>query len=247
METAVKARDTGTSEADVPDLEEQAIPPLHNGDRLTRAEFERRYEAMPPNVKAELIEGVVYMLTSVRLKSHGTPHSLVVGWLSIYATATPGVIPADNATARFDPDNEPQPDALLFIDPACGGQARISNDDYLEGAPELAVEVAASSASYDLHDKKRAYRRNGVREYLVWRTRDEAFDWFVLEDERYVRLEPGEDGVIRSRVFPGLHLDVQALLEGDGAAVLDVVRAGTKTDAHSAFVRKMEERRKEGE
>ena len=240
MKTAVKAPETGT-----PEGEDRAIPPLHNGDRLTRAEFERRYEAMPPNVKAELVEGKVYMLTSVRLQSHGQPHSLIVTWLGVYATATPGTIPADNATARFDPDNEPQPDAMLFIDPACGGQARISDDDYLEGAPELAVEVAASSASYDLHDKKRAYRRNGVQEYLVWRTRDEAFDWFVLEDERYVPLEPGEDGVIRSRVFPGLHLDVEALLEGNGAAVLDVVRRGTETDAHTAFVRELEERCKE--
>jgi hypothetical protein len=125
----------------------EEVPPLHNGDRLTRKEFERRYDAMPPGVKAELIEGVVYMTASVRVKSHGQPHALVMSWLGVYAAATPGVLAADNSTARFDPDNEPQPDATLFIDPACGGQASISEDDYLEGAPELAAEVAASPAT----------------------------------------------------------------------------------------------------
>jgi len=219
----------------------EEVPPLHNGDRLTRKEFERRYDAMPPGVKAELIEGVVYMIASVRIQSHSEPHFLITTWLGHYAVATPGVRGADNATARFDPDNEPQPDAALFIDPACGGQVRISDDDYLEGAPELAVEVAASSAAYDLHDKKRAYRRNGVQEYLVWRTREEALDWFVLDDERYVRLEPGDDGLIESRVFPGLYLEAEALLEGDAAAVLDTVRAGTETEEHAAFVDKLDE------
>jgi Uma2 family endonuclease len=181
------------------------------------------------------------MIASVRIQSHSEPHFLITTWLGHYAVATPGVRGADNATARFDPDNEPQPDATLFIDPACGGQASISEDDYLEGAPELAVEVAASSASYDLHDKKRAYRRNGVQEYLVWRTREEALDWFVLDDERYVRLEPGDDGLIESRVFPGLYLEAEALLEGDAAAVLDTVRAGTETEEHAAFVDELDE------
>jgi hypothetical protein len=92
-----------------------------------------------------------------------------------------------------------------------------------------------------LHDKKRAYRRNGVQEYLVWRTREKALDWFVLEDERYVRLTPGDDGLIESRVFSGLSLDTGALLEGDGAAVLEAVRTGTDTEAHAAFVNELDE------
>ena len=71
---------------------------------------------------------------------------------------------------RLDEDNEPQPDVLLRIEPDAGGQSRVSGDDYIEGAPELVVEIVASSTSVDLHDKLRAYRRNGVREYVVWRT-----------------------------------------------------------------------------
>jgi Uma2 family endonuclease len=180
------------------------VLPLENGDRLTRAEFARRYEAMPHLKKAELIEGVVYVPSPVRYTQHGSPHSHIVTWLGTYAAATPGVGGADNTTVRLDLDNEPQPDALLIVLPEHGGQSRIDEDGYIAGAPELVAEVAASSASYDLHAKRHAYRRNGVCEYLVWRVLDQDIDWFVLRDGAYERQSPGTDGFLRSAIFPGL-------------------------------------------
>src|SRR6476659_3610409 len=126
-----------------PILREGELPPLEPGDRLTREEFERRYDAMPNLKKAELIEGVVYMPSPGRQRRHSRPHSHLIGWLIQYAAATTGVETGDNSTVRLDDDNEPQPDALLFIDPARGGQARVGDDDYIEGAPELVAEVAA--------------------------------------------------------------------------------------------------------
>src|SRR5947209_2476661 len=155
----------------------EIIPPLEPGDRLTREEFERRYEAMPHLKKAELIEGVVFMPSPVRYKRHSLPHFQLITWLGFYQAATPGVGGGDNGTTRLDLDNEPQPDAFLLIDPACGGQARISEDDYVELAPELVGEIAASSVAFDLHTKLTVYRRSGVREYLVWRVLDQQFDW----------------------------------------------------------------------
>ncbi len=140
------------------------IPPLESGDRLTRAEFERRYEATPEQFKAELIEGVVYAASPVRT-FHGKPHAALVTWLGVYWTATPGVSVADNTTTRLDLDNEPQPDALLRIE--VEGSSTISEDGYIEGAPELVAEIATSSAAIDLGAKQNAYRRNGVQEYLV--------------------------------------------------------------------------------
>src|SRR5262249_29597918 len=97
---------------------------------------------------------------------------------------------------------------------------------YVEGAPELAVEVTRSRASYDLHQKLGAYQRNGVREYLVWRTDDGEFDWFALRGGRYELLAPDSDGVLRSEVFPGLWLDVHAALGDDAPAVLRRLDAG---------------------
>jgi len=212
------------------------IPPLENGDKLTREEFERRYEAMP-DVKAELIEGIVYMASPVRAKKHGKPHSRIIGWLIAYEAATPGVETLDNATVRLDADNEPQPDALLRIEQ--GGQSRISKDDYVEGAPELIVEIAASTASIDLHEKLKVYRRNGVQEYLIWRVYDRQFDWFRLNAGEYIKLEPNTDGVIFSGVFPGLWLDRVALLTGNLAKVLEVLQQGLASQEHQDWVQQL--------
>jgi len=213
-----------------------SLPPLENGDRLTRAEFERRYDAMPGVKKAELIEGVVYMPSPVRLRRHGEPHALTLGWLTAYRAGTPGVIAADNTSARLDLDNEPQPDALLMIDPERGGQARISDDDYVEGAPELVVEIGSSTVGIDLNLKLHVYRRSGVREYVVWRVRDRKIDWFVLRDGEFIRLDPDEKGHYRSTTFPGLWLDATALVAGDMAKVLAVVRQGLAAPEHAKFV-----------
>src|SRR6185503_12816892 len=105
------------------------------------------------------------------------------------------------STVRMDWDNEPQPDVSLRILPSHGGRSVLGPDGYLEGAPEFIVEVAASSASYDLHQKLGAYRRNGVREYLVIRTLDAELDWFILKEGQYERIAPDGEGVLRSETF----------------------------------------------
>ena len=216
------------------------IPPLEGGDRLSRKEFERRYQVDSHIKKAELIEGVVYVASPVRSKSHGQPHAAIMTWLGTYWSATPGVDLNDNATVRLDADNEPQPDALLRIE--IGGQSRITEDDYIEGAPELIAEVAASSAAYDLHDKKQAYHRNGVQEYLVWRVFEQKLDWFRWQNGEYVSLQPGENGVVRSQVFPGLWLAMLALLEGDVATVLSTLQKGLNSSEHVEFVKELSAR-----
>jgi Uma2 family endonuclease len=215
-----------------------AVPLLQSGDHLTRAEFERRYEAMPQVKKAELIEGVVYVGSPVRVTVHGEPHGVIMTWLGLYRLSTPSVQFGDNATVRLDLDNEPQPDAFLRIEAQAGGRSRI-RDGYVEGPPELIVEVAASSVSIDLHAKLRVYRRNGVQEYIAWRVEDGALDWFHLQDGDYVRLPADERGVVESRVFPGLRLLVPALLKGDYAAAIAEQQASLGSAAHRAFIEQL--------
>ncbi len=212
------------------------VPALESGDRLTRAEFERRYAATPDKFKAELIEGVVYVASPVRA-FHGVPHADLVTWLGVYRTATPGVSAADNTTTRLDLDNEPQPDMLLRIE--IGGTSTISEDGYIEGAPELVAEIATSSAAIDLGAKKNAYRRNGVQEYLVWQTFENRFSWFRLQAEEFVLIEPDADGIIRSSTFPGLWLAVPALLERNMMEVLSVLQVGIANPAHPAFIQEL--------
>ena len=218
-----------------------AVPPLRNGQRLTRAEFERRYEAMPEVKKAELIEGEVFMPSPVRLDVHGQPHTELSYWLMVYRSKTRGLRSGDNSTVRLDLDNEPQPDLLLMIPTAAGGQAAVDADGYVNGGPELVAEVSASTASIDLDRKLQAYRRNGVREYVVWRTEDAAIDCFVLQAGEFRPLEPDGDGLLKSTVFPGLWLDSAALLAGDLQRVAAAVEQGVAGEAagHGELVRRL--------
>jgi Uma2 family endonuclease len=177
------------------------------------------------------------MASPVRAKRHGKPCAQIMGWLVAYETATPGVETFDNTTVRLDDNNEPQPDALLRIE--TGGQSTISEDDYLEGAPELIVEIAASTVSYDLHQKLNVYLRHQVQEYLVWRVYDREFDWFRLNNGQYIKLEPNQKGIISSQIFPGLWLDRDALLDGNLAKVLAILQQGLGTKEHQEFVKKL--------
>jgi Uma2 family endonuclease len=167
---------------------------------------------------------------------HGQPHACIMTWLGVYYAATPGTQLADNTTVRLDTDNEPQPDALLRIE---GGQSRIDDDGYIEGAPELIVEIAASTASYDLREKLQVYRRNGVREYVVWQVSDRIIDWFSLRDGEYIKLQSDEQNIIKSEVFPGLWLKINFLLEYNLAQVIQTVQQGLATKEHQDFIAKI--------
>lgn len=219
------------------------VPPLHAGDHLSRCEFERRYEAHPEIKKAELLEGIVYMPSPARFTEHAQPHGDLVTWLGTYRAATPGVLLGDNATVLLDWENEPQPDALLRIDEVCGGRSRVTAEHYLAGAPELMLEVAASSASYDLHTKRRVYQRNGVEEYVVVQMYERRIVWFRLREGIYHPIEPDAASVLSSEVFPGLCLHQGAFWAGDMARVLTVLHEQLASPGHTAFVASLQARR----
>ncbi len=211
-------------------------PRLENGDRLSRAEFERRYAAMPDSIKAELINGIVYMASPARHDQHGRQHVRFNWFFGAYMIATPGTDAGDNSSLRLDLSNEPQPDVLLRIIQKAGGRSTLDNEGYLKGPPELICEIAASSVSYDLGSKLETYRSHGVQEYVVWRVQDDAIDWFVLRDGNYDNLPPDSSGIIKSEVFPGLWLNVTAMLNDDLAAVQQTLQMGLASNEHQQFV-----------
>jgi len=213
------------------------ILPLENGDRLDRATFHARYLAMPEGIKAELIGGVVYMASPTYAR-HGMPHFEVTGWTFLYKSATPGVKGVDNTTILLTHDGEVQPDVCLLLPPERGGRIR-QEGDYLTGTPDLVVEVASSSASYDLHAKKAVYEAAGVPEYVVVLAREPRVVWLRLQEGRYVETAPGEDGLYRSEVFPGLWLDPAALLRGDSAALRQALERGLASAEHADFVSRL--------
>ena len=207
-------------------------PPLQAGDHLSRPEFERRYQAHPEIKKAELIEGIVFMPSPVRFENHARLNSDIVTWLGTYRAHTPGTTVGDNATVILDFENEVQPDAFLRLDKALGGSSSINADDYIQGPPELIVEIVASSAAYDMHVKRRVYARSGAREYVVAQAYEQRLDWFILREGVYQTLAADERAVIRSEVFPGLWLPTEAFWSGDLAQMLATLQEGLASAAH---------------
>lgn len=212
------------------------IPRLEHGDRLTRSEFHRRYEEMPENIKAELIAGVVF-IKSKRKVTEGKASAKIAGLLGSYALNIKEIESAIHASVMIDDANEYQPNAVLYVKEEFGGNTYISTDDYLEGSPELVVEIASSTASFDTTEKKNTYRRNGVQEYIIWRVDDEEIDWFAWEEGEYIPLEKDKNGVIESRFFGGLRLNIEAILKDDLAKVLNDLQKGLKSKKHKDFIK----------
>ena len=171
----------------------EALISLDPGDHLTREEFHRRYCARPDIRKAELIDGVVYVPSPVRAL-HGEPHLGGHRLALCLFGQKPGrpmaqSTPPSAWTPMASVTRSSQTLASGFDEP--GGPRLTEDGTICEGAPQLVVEVAASSASYDLYEKKEAYRRNGVHEYVVWRVIDRVIDWFELRDGVYVLASAG--------------------------------------------------------
>lgn len=221
-----------------PHIQSPPLPPLREGERMDRKTFHERYERMPRNAKAELIGGVVYMPSPLRV-DHGDPHSEVIGWLTVYKAATPGVRVSDNSTVFLADHSEPQPDASLRVLPEYGGQAKQTPDGHLEGAPELLVEVAVSNENYDLRTKRQDYEALGVLEYIVVLVRQERIVWFVRRGSGFIELTPGNDGIYRSEVFGGLWLDHAALFRLDTGRLLAVLQKGLQAPDHAKLVERL--------
>jgi hypothetical protein len=218
------------------------VPPLRNGDRLTREEFYRRWEAMPELKHAERLGGVVSMAAAVRRKHHGRPHSHFVAWLGHYESETLGTESGDNSTLQCGPDDDAQADAYLLILPEFGGQCRFTEDDYIEGGPEFVAEISSSSIPRDLKKKLPLYRDHGVREYVVWKTETKQIVWFRLIGGDFEEAAPDDDGIYRSTTFPGLWLDAAAMIDGNLKRVLRVLRKGLRSAEHAEFVSQLKKR-----
>jgi Uma2 family endonuclease len=224
----------------------RTLPPLENGDHLDQRTFHARYEAMPEDCRAELIGGIVYMASPQKVP-HSKAQQVVSQWLGEYADATPGTDALLNNTQILGPDSEPEPDGCLFILPEYGGQVHVDDDEYLNGAPELIVEVSSATESIDLNRKKLDYQKAGVREYVVLALRTQQVFWFLRQRGKYRDVALPADGIFRSRVFHGLWLDAEAILRSDRRRVLEALRKGLATPEHAAFVARLEKQASKGQ
>ena len=209
-------------------------PPLIAGDRLSRAEFHRRYEASPEDLRAELIDGEVLMASPVSA-DHGEHAALIVYSLVVFAQSSPALRASENATLVLDDLSEPQPDGLPAIRPEYGGRVRLIDGDDT-GAPELVIEIAKATRDIDLGRKRNDYERNGISEYLVVAIEPAELFWFVARHGRFERRSPDADGILRSESFPGFWLDVDAFLRLDSDRLTAVLALGKASPEHKAFI-----------
>ena len=223
---------------------EQEVPPLVAGDFLSRAEFLRRWEAMPHVKKAELIRGIVYMPSPLSV-DHGIADSNVGTWLGVYKAYTPGCETGNNMTWLMQEDEAPQPDTSLWVLPEWGGEAK-RRGQLIEGTPGFLAEVCVSSAAYDLHQKLEVYQEAGVQEYLAVLVRDAPGTLAPAGAARFKVVAAPTDGVYRSVLFPGLWLDSAALLVNDMARVLKVLQDGLQSSEHEEFVGRLAAQHKDG-
>jgi Uma2 family endonuclease len=210
-------------------------PPLVNGDRMTQAEFHRRYEMYDEDQKWELVGGIVYMASPLGRDHSGYDGKIGLA-LEIYESETPGVEVLHNATTILGEASEPQPDLAMRVLPEFGGQSRTTEDNYVEGSPELMVEVAHSTRSLALHGKRDDYQRAGAIEYIVVCVEEQQIRWFHFPSGRFI--QPDRQGISKSRAFPGLWLDIDSVLRRAGRRVREVVELGLASRAHAAFVRR---------
>jgi hypothetical protein len=112
----------------------KTLPPLVAGERLDQPTFHERYEAMPPETRAELVNGMVYMPSPLSF-DHGEEDINICGGLFHYKADTPGVHSPNNSTVKLDGKGEPQPDCQLFIPAELGGQVSIDARGHIPAPP----------------------------------------------------------------------------------------------------------------
>ncbi len=215
------------------------VPPFQDGDAMDQPAFHALYLKTPKGFRAELIEGIVHMASPVQLR-HGGPSVKVSQWLGAFADAVEGTLAYNEITAILAQNSEPQPDHSLIVLPEAGGQTSVSSEDYLIGAPELALEISNTSVLIDLHAKKQMYEKYGAREYVVVETKRRIVHWFIRRNDKFVPLKADFDGVLKSKCFPGLWLDPSTLFNRSAERLLATLKLGLATPEHAKFAAKLQ-------
>ncbi|MBM3738395.1 MAG: Uma2 family endonuclease [Acidobacteria bacterium] len=213
--------------------------PLVTGQHMDLEEFVRRWDALPDLKNAELIDGVVYVASPVG-PSHGTPDIILHTWMCTYSLKTPGVEAVCNTSCEVS-GSMPQPDSALRILPEYGGRTRTGRS-WIDGPPDLIVEVSDSSVRKDLGPKRALYERSRVSEYITYEVATGRLTWRWLGPGGIYRvLKPEPDGSIRSRIFPGLWLDPKAIATNQSP--LPMLAKGMRSPEYREFRKLLRGRR----
>jgi hypothetical protein len=220
------------------------VPPFENGDRLDQKTFHDLYERTPFRFRAELVDGIVYLKIPKPVRLRRRPRLSLSVWLGAYEAETEGVQIAMHATNILIDRNETHPYQTVIVDPALGGRTSINADDFVEGGAELLVEIAERSCSLPYHKKFEQYQKANVREYIIVNLESRNFNWFTNTANGFQPIKPNADGIMKSRVLPGLWLDREATLNDNNKRVRAVLDSGLASPEHAKFVTKLQRKLK---
>ena len=99
-----------------------------------------------------------------------------------------------------------------------------------DGAPSLLVEIFSRDEPWveSMTQSQVLLARSGVNEYVAWCPEDLL--WFRLDAEGYTRIEPDDEGIVRSSALPGLWFNITALLEREYSRVFADILRGIESD-----------------
>ena len=110
---------------------------------------------------------------------------------------------------RFDEGNIYQPD-ILYIEESRKDEIV---KDFVEGAPDLIIEILSpSNAYYDLRQKKEVYEKYGVKEYIIIDPIAQNADLYLLkEGAYYLHQRSAKDEHLNSTLLKGFSINLKQL------------------------------------
>lgn len=173
-----------------------------------RVDFGQFCELIHDHQKADLINGVIYMASPENLRANDLV--LLLGCLmrGLAEAHDSGRCFISRVAFRLDGSNAPEPD-LAFVSTARLG---ILRDGYVDGPPDLALEIVSPESVERDHTAKRdLYARFGVREYWIVDPLEERLLLYRLGSARAYRAIRPRGGRYFSEVLPGWWLKAEWL------------------------------------
>ncbi|MDR1728521.1 MAG: Uma2 family endonuclease [Acidobacteriota bacterium] len=168
------------------------------------------YETWSGDARFQLVRGVPYMMSPTPTTAHQRVVGEIAYQLRHFLRGKPCQVfeaPIDvRLNADGDDDDVFQPDVVVVCDPE-----KIKKK-YIQGAPDLAVEVISpSTQDLDRIEKYREYEHYGVREYWIADPVKKTLEQHILRDGRYVKTGYREHGEVMVSVLEGCVIDLGAV------------------------------------
>jgi len=162
--------------------------------------------------KYEIIDGVLFMVPPPAIKHQSSSISLVVKMYNHADKYDLGKVLEAPCGVQLPKQPVPVEPDILFIKKE---RLNIIGENYVEGAPDLIVEILSpSNPNYDRQTKFNLYQQSGVKEYWLVDYRSKTVEIFNLIANRYLLSgQYGEGETAPSTELKGFEVAVETLFK----------------------------------